>query len=443
MSSKVIGEGTYGCVLKPSLKCKNKSVNYKDKVSKVMLDYDAYEEAKEYDNISKIEGLEKYAITGPDYCKPYIDDVFNKSVKQCKNDKVKRMFNYNKNALSLLILQDGGINLDKYLKQIFPKQSLDEKKIFLTSIINLIDGLIFFKQKNIMHRDIKLLNIVYNVNTGESKFIDFGLMTTKDKYIHNCKNNKERLGISWNYFPPENSCTNKAFFLDEYNTKCTNIRNYFKNHDEFLNHMVNNFDIYCFSYAMMDFIKYLNYSKFSIYFIKDLSGLLVKYNIVNPSQRSTNIEEFKTEYIKILKKHNLYLNKTPSPTSKIQNIVDSIEKKEQNEIDKKCPSNKPILNPKTGRCVIECKSGFVRNKDFKCVSGIQKKQKNNKSKKIEKNSTTKKKDCESQGKIYNPVTKRCNKKTEKIKKTSADKIKDCESKGKIYNPKTKRCNKKI
>lgn len=442
MTSKVVGEGTYGCVLKPSLKCKNKTLNYKDKVSKVMLDFDAYEESKEYDNISKISGLEKYAITAPVYCKPLIDTKFDKSVKQCKNDKVKRMFNYNKNALSLLILQDGGINLDDYLKKIFPKQSLDEKKIFLTSIINLIDGLKFFKEKNIMHRDIKLLNIVYNINNGESKFIDFGLMTTKDKYIHNCKNNKENFGISWYYFPPENSCTNKKMFLDEYNTKCTYIRSNFKNYDDFLNHMVNNFDIYCFSYAMMDFIKYLNVSKFSIHFIKDLIGILNKYIMVNPLHRNTNIEELKSEYTKLLKKHNLYLNKTPSPTSKIQNIVDSIEKQEKYDIDKKCPLDKPILNPKTGRCVIECKNGFIRNKDFRCVNGIQKKQKNNKSKKLEKNSITKKKDCESQGKIYNPLTKRCNKKTEKIKKTSSDKIKYCESQGKIYNPVTKRCNKK-
>ena len=410
MTSKVVGEGTYGCVLKPSLKCKNKTPNYKNKVSKVMLDFDAYEESKEYDNISKISGLEKYAITAPVYCKPIIDTKFDKSVKQCKNDKVKRMFKYDKNALSLLILQDGGINLDDYLKKIFPKQTLEEKKIFLTSIINLIDGLTFFREKNIIHRDIKLLNIVYNINSGESKFIDFGLMTTKYKYIYNCKNNKEHFGISWNYFPPENSCTNKNFFFDEYNSKCTYIRSNFKNHYDFLDHMVKNFDIYCFTYAFIGLIKYLNAAKISIFFIKDLTILISKYNTSDPIHRNTNIEEFKKEYIKLLKKYDLYLKKIPSPTTNIQNIAQSIAKKEEKEIEKKCPLNKPILNPKSGRCVIECKSGFMRNKDFKCVNGIQKKSKTYKNIKKTNTISEKIKECESQGKIYNQVTKRCNKK---------------------------------
>jgi hypothetical protein len=34
MGSKVIGEGSYGCVMKPSLPCKNKTISYKNKISK-------------------------------------------------------------------------------------------------------------------------------------------------------------------------------------------------------------------------------------------------------------------------------------------------------------------------------------------------------------------------------------------------------------------------
>ena len=37
---KIIGEGTYGCVVKPSLKC-NTSHDYKNKVSKLMHGKDA------------------------------------------------------------------------------------------------------------------------------------------------------------------------------------------------------------------------------------------------------------------------------------------------------------------------------------------------------------------------------------------------------------------
>ena len=38
------------------------------------------------------------------------------------------------------------------------------------------------------------------------------------------------------------------------------------------------------------------------------------------------------------------------------------------EIKKKeCPPDKPIHNPKTNRCLMECKDGYMRNEEFKCV----------------------------------------------------------------------------
>ena len=49
--SNVIGEGTYGCVHKPSLKCKKKRINYDNKISKVMKTKEANIELKEYKNI--------------------------------------------------------------------------------------------------------------------------------------------------------------------------------------------------------------------------------------------------------------------------------------------------------------------------------------------------------------------------------------------------------
>ena len=66
------------------------------------------------------------------------------------------------------------INIKDFMRTVFPKQTLNERKIFLTSLINLFDGLLFFQSNNIIHRDIKLLNIVYNVNNGKTKYIDFG-----------------------------------------------------------------------------------------------------------------------------------------------------------------------------------------------------------------------------------------------------------------------------
>lgn len=448
--SKVVGEGSYGCVLKPSLECNAKQVNYKDKVSKVMLEYDAIKETQEYENLPKIKDLDKYAITGPDYCKPKLDKHFDSSVKHCKNGIIHRTFLRDKNALSLLILQDGGINLYDYLKLVFIKQTLNEQKIFLTSIIDLIDGLIFFRQHKIIHRDIKLLNIVYNINNGKSKFIDFGLSTTNKVYIENCKNNRERLGISHSYYPPENSCTNNIHYNNKHNPKCVEIKNKFPTHDKLLNHMILSFDVYCFSLAMLNSVVFLERMNVNHIFLRNFLILFSQYCLKDAFIRNTDLEQLKKEYTALLKEYNLYLKKTPNPSPVVERIFDNLIKEEEKNQEKKCPPNKPILNPNTGRCVMECRSGQIRNADFKCVSNIKKsptrKQKKSKSTNTTSKTKTiseKKRACESLGKVYNPTTKRCNKKTEKItqNKTTPERIKNCESQGKVYNAKTKRCNK--
>jgi len=59
MNHEILGEGTYGCVIKPSLKCKtNKKINYSGRVSKVMRKKDADDEMNEMNKIKHIKGLE-------------------------------------------------------------------------------------------------------------------------------------------------------------------------------------------------------------------------------------------------------------------------------------------------------------------------------------------------------------------------------------------------
>ena len=42
-------------------------------------------------------------------------------------------------------------------------------------------------------------------------------------------------------------------------------------------------------------------------------------------------------------------------------------KKKQVKSEKKCPDDKE-LNPRTNRCVIKCKAGFERDREFHCRS---------------------------------------------------------------------------
>jgi len=57
----------------------------------------------------------------------------------------------------------------------------------------------------------------------------------------------------------------------------------------------------------------------------------------------------------------------PQPPVIVQQIQEP-PKAEPKKSTKECPEGKE-LNPKTKRCVNECKSGFIRNEEFKCVKG--------------------------------------------------------------------------
>lgn len=66
MSRKVIGEGSYGCVHKPSLHCKNNSeIDYDDYVSKIMKNKDAENELKEFVTIGRYDPTNEFHLGSP------------------------------------------------------------------------------------------------------------------------------------------------------------------------------------------------------------------------------------------------------------------------------------------------------------------------------------------------------------------------------------------
>jgi serine/threonine protein kinase len=437
MTSKVVGEGTFGCVLKPPLLCDDAGVgvltkkDYNNKISKIMHKSDAINEESEYSSINNIVGLEKYAIVGPHLCKPLMDNRFNNSVKNCKTKLVKATFAKNKNDLLMLLLEDGGINILDYIIEVYPIETLNAKKVFLTSLLGLFDGLLFFQANKIIHRDIKMQNMVYNVNIGKAKYIDFGQMTNFKNFIRKCNNNTETLGVSHSYYASENSCSNKAAFNSN-RPKCMAIKDHFKTHSEFTSYVTKSFDIYCLSLALSKLADYLRFKKpdklffTKIYkkpgtinpdFFKEFGILLYYYYHNDVTKRNINIVELKENYTSLLKKYNYYSKTSEEPSVEVKEVIEKIKKKEiKVDLAKVCPPAKPVLNSATNRCVAECKPGFIRNKSFRCVKmnlrGTQKKPSSG-------SSITKRRLCESKNKDYNHITKRCNAKCPKNKTRNA------------------------
>jgi len=210
----VIGEGTYGCVHKPSLTCKDKpKLSYKNKVSKVLLKTAAKNELKEYKNVNKADKNNEFYVGKPLSCEIENNSVNIESIEKCKigNGVINNLNNH-----KLIIMGDGGINIEKYVEKIKKwTPSVANRKnseLFFLESLRLFTGLIKFKENDLVHHDLKPQNIVYNEQTNRLNYIDFGLMGSKTKLIEESKKSKNHMGIFHWSFPWELEYLNKTQF---------------------------------------------------------------------------------------------------------------------------------------------------------------------------------------------------------------------------------------
>ena len=185
----LVGKGSYGCVFKPSLQCKNdtsKTKNDMNKVSKVFLSEDAQDEANEElsidDNIRNIKGYDEWSNIWDSKCKP---NKYHKIIK--KEPELDECITYNSSSIYefdkyryMLNGTNAGISLKEYINKTFKSNIFSNvqkfKQEFLTLMISmksLFIGLNELHKNGIGHNDIKVQNIMYHNN--KFKYIDFGL----------------------------------------------------------------------------------------------------------------------------------------------------------------------------------------------------------------------------------------------------------------------------
>lgn len=209
--SDVIGEGTYGCIHKPSLECSGqKSIDYTNKVSKVIDSKHGQSELKEYNNISKIDVDSKYYMGVPIKCRLKNTKKNKMSIDKCENVKLKKAFQKNISSLSLLIMDDGGINLKEFAKANRDNGDNTEMELFFIELQRIFHGLLVFNQHKLLHYDLKPQNMVYNSNNHRVNLIDFGHMRTLTKALNESSKSKNHLSVfHWSY-PFESFFLNKA-----------------------------------------------------------------------------------------------------------------------------------------------------------------------------------------------------------------------------------------
>jgi len=216
--SNVIGEGSYGCIHSPALKCKDKPAFNKNFVSKSLLKSDAELEKNHINFIKKIDPKFEYHLNTPTDCVLEDNATNKKALEQCS------IFN-KKDNIRLLIMENGGINLEDYSRQI---KTREQAMIFWIKVQKVIKGVKLYIDNGIIHNDIKAQNILFNEKTQKINLIDFGLMHSKklkktasknyDLYkvrkLFNLKQNKEILFLNelhWSW-PLENEYIEKSEF---------------------------------------------------------------------------------------------------------------------------------------------------------------------------------------------------------------------------------------
>lgn len=215
-SPTVVGEGAYGCIHKPSLHCKNaakKITSYSGKVSKIMTAKHADKELAEYDMIANIDKNNSYYLGKPVECTPKKTTYNTKAIEKCKYKKrIMDDFDHSK----ILIMNDGGLNLEKFAGKI--KRGYGENKkaggeimeTFWLEFHRVFRGVKSFLDHGIMHYDMKPQNIVYNEQTHRMNLIDFGLTRTIDSVIQSSNASTNGMGhYHWSY-PFETNFHNKT-----------------------------------------------------------------------------------------------------------------------------------------------------------------------------------------------------------------------------------------
>jgi serine/threonine protein kinase len=202
-----IGEGTYGCVHREPIKCTKKEtiqlkIDYKDKISKLMEAKYADDEMREYALIDRADPKHKFHMEKPVKCKPETSEAALAAIDKCDDFNRMDVDRYN-----LLIMPDGGVSLNEYVKRNVNKNEIGR---FWIEAQRIFYGVKVMGGEQIIHQDFKPHNIVYNIKTKRMNFIDFGFLNEILIVLEKCRQSKYSDGQAHWSFPYEFRFINHA-----------------------------------------------------------------------------------------------------------------------------------------------------------------------------------------------------------------------------------------
>lgn len=213
---EIIASGGFGCVFKPALKCKNKTIKYKKgQISKLMVKYESEKEYREITRfkkvLTKIPNYSKYfVIDDISICEPSPltkSDLKNYDAKcyALQSDNfTKESINTNRDKLMAINMPDGGIDLYNYLHEINYVKLVDLNNNLIDLLVN---GIVPMNKLGIFHSDVKDSNILVNPTC---RLIDWGLSTEYKPYYRKIPREWDQRPFQYNV-PFSNILFNKYF----------------------------------------------------------------------------------------------------------------------------------------------------------------------------------------------------------------------------------------
>jgi serine/threonine protein kinase len=189
-----VGEGTYGCVFKPPVSCKNnQNKTNTTTVGKVFKSEKEFKKEVDINNIVlRIDPKHKFTLPLVDTCK-INNFTYKDQVNHC------RLIDnpYNSIGFSQIIYKDGGENLKMVMNTVkgTPHGFINMLKLMKPVFL----GLKQMIAHGYVHQDIKPQNMLYKNN--RVYLIDFGLINTSSRiYV---EDQRYILKYDYPYYPPE------------------------------------------------------------------------------------------------------------------------------------------------------------------------------------------------------------------------------------------------
>lgn len=196
---KFLAKGSFGCVYKPALKCKDKPTRLDGYVSKIMGKNHAEIEIEEQKEIDKIDPNYYYHLKIGESCIPDMPDTQNDNrLTECNLmgrdlDTYANSRNIDKlqEDYRIVHIEDGGMGLDGWIKNMNNVKKFKDVKfceMMLYNFTRIIYALDEFNRHKMGHFDLKTGNIVYNDKTNRFNLIDFGFLSAYDDFTTKIKN---------------------------------------------------------------------------------------------------------------------------------------------------------------------------------------------------------------------------------------------------------------